>query len=295
MYNSLLYVATVFIWGASWIGITYQVGEVLPVHGVLYRYTLAAVILLAFVTARRAHVLTRSQHVTAAAMGGLMFGVNYVMVYTAIGMGLTTGLAAVIFSLLIVMNAINNAIFYREVPTLGLAFAALLGLAGIVTLFADEMTHLSLVAATPLLLCVLAVYCASLGNMCSRRLQGEGVAVTTSNAWAMAYAAIGLLIYSAMSTQPFTISWGAEWWASLAVLIVFSTIIAFWAYLTLLGRIGAARAAYAFVAFPAVALVISSVWEAFEWTPARMAGAGLILAGNLALLVGQTRRGDKTP
>lgn len=289
MYNSLLYVATVLIWGASWIGITFQVGEVLPVHGVLYRYTLAALILLSLVAARRGLRLTGAQHAAAAAMGCMMFGVNYVMVYTAIGMGLTTGLAAVVFSLLIVMNAVNNAIFYREAPTLGLALAALLGLTGIATLFSDEMSGLSLSAAAPLLLCVVAVYCASLGNMLSRRLQGEGVPVTTSNAWAMAYAALGLLIYSLIFAQPFTISWAVSWWASLAVLTVFSTILAFWAYLTLLGRIGAARAAYAFVAFPAVALAISSVMEAFEWTPMRIAGAVLILAGNLAVLAGQAR------
>jgi hypothetical protein len=36
-------------------------------------------------------------------------------------------------------------------------------------------------------------------------------------------------------------------------------------------------------------LVISSVWEGFEWTPARIVGAGLILAGNLAVLAGQAR------
>ena len=290
MPTNALYLLTVLIWGASWIGISFQVGEVAPVHGVLYRYVLAAALLHLFLVTRGGARLGMAQHWLCAAMGLLMFGANYVMVYSAISLGLTTGLAAVVFSLLIVMNAVNTAVFYGEAPGKALIPAAALGLAGVGLLFRDDIALIvsGRAAGLPLLLCIGAVYGASLGNMLSRKLQTTGAQVTTANAWAMAYAACGLFAWSLLFEQPFTWSFKPSFLIALGVLTVFSTIVAFWCYLTLLGRIGAARAAYAFVAFPAVALVISSVFEEFEWTTLKLVGVSLVLLGNLALLRGQS-------
>lgn len=296
MNTAALYALTVLIWGASWIGISFQVDAVMPVHAVLYRYLLAALILHLVLIAARGPRLTGVQHGLCAAMGLLMFGANYVMVYTAISLGLPSGLAAVVFSLLIVMNAVNTALFYGEAPGRALIPAAVLGLLGVGLLFADELALILSGEAVglPLLLCVGAVYSASLGNMLSRRLQATGARVTTANAWAMTYAACGLLVWSLLFETPMTWSVAPSFLISLVILTVFSTIIAFWCYLTLLGRIGAAQAAYAFVAFPAVALALSSVFEDFPWTAPHIAGAVLVLLGNLALLRGQPNKAQRS-
>ena len=47
-------------------------------------------------------------------------------------------------------------------------------------------------------------------------------------------------------------------WAYLAL---FGSVVAFWAYVTLIGRIGPDRAAYTSLLFPVVALLISTVVE----------------------------------
>jgi drug/metabolite transporter (DMT)-like permease len=70
----------------------------------------------------------------------------------------------------------------------------------------------------------------------------------------------------------------------LLYLSIFGSIIAFGAYLTLVGRIGADRAAYATVLFPLVALVISSIYEDFQWTQLALAGVALILIGNIMVV-----------
>ena len=70
----------------------------------------------------------------------------------------------------------------------------------------------------------------------------------------------------------------------LIFLSVFATVIAFWSYLTLLGRIGADRAGYASVLFPIVALALSTVYEDYQWTPAAAFGVALVLAGNALIL-----------
>ena len=96
MLNVFLYIATVIIWGASWIGIGFQIAEAPPVQAVLYRYIAGALLTLGALTLlRRRRPMSRSQHVVAAGMGFAMFGMNYVLVYTAVEIGLPTGLAAV--------------------------------------------------------------------------------------------------------------------------------------------------------------------------------------------------------
>jgi drug/metabolite transporter (DMT)-like permease len=69
---------------------------------------------------------------------------------------------------------------------------------------------------------------------------------------------------------------------------VFGSIIAFGAYLTLLGRIGAHRAGYAMVMFPVVALLLSYLFEGLQITGNIVVGVAFVLLGNLFVL--QTRR-----
>lgn len=286
--NAGLYALTILIWGSSWIAITFQVEAISPGQSVFYRFAIAALLTLAGLKlAGQLPRLTRLSHQLCAMMGLLMFAVNYIFVYEAVNNGLSSGLAAVIFSLLMVMNALNGAIFNREAPPSGFYLAAALGLIGIGFLFAEDMLTFTRGEASPLgvILCIGAVYAASLGNMISARLQKARVNVLVANGWAMGYAAVGLLIYNLISGGAFRFSLEAPFLISLLTLVLLSSIVGFWCYLTLLGRIGAAKAAYAFVVFPIVALVISSLWEGFLWTWPHIIGVALILAGNLAFLL----------
>ena len=73
---------------------------------------------------------------------------------------------------------------------------------------------------------------------------------------------------------------------SLVFLAVISTVLAFAAYLTLLGRIGAARAGYATVIFPVFALLQSTFLEGYQWTGFALAGLVLVAAGNVLVIRG---------
>jgi drug/metabolite transporter (DMT)-like permease len=66
---------------------------------------------------------------------------------------------------------------------------------------------------------------------------------------------------------------------SLIYLAVFGSIFAFGAYLTLIGRIGADKTAYAAVLFPVIALGISTGFEDYQWTLRAVFGFGLVLLG----------------
>ncbi len=70
---------------------------------------------------------------------------------------------------------------------------------------------------------------------------------------------------------------------SLLYLAIFGSVIAFGAYFTLVGRIGASQAAYSTLLFPLVALSLSTVYEGYIWHANAVLGLVMILVGNLVM------------
>ena len=93
-----------------------------------------------------------------------------------------------------------------------------------------------------------------------------------------------MLLLSWLTGREFTFELTLPYVSSLVFLSVFASIIAFWTYLTLLGRVGVERAAYVTLFFPLVALAISTVAEGYQWSPYAGMGIVFILVGNLLIL-----------
>ena len=228
-------------------------------------------------------------HIKFFLLGSFLFCWNYVLFYTATDLGLTTGLIAVVFSLIITMNMANNAILFGERPEPNTVVGAIVGLVGISMVFAEDITTLhgeGLLLAVGL--CIVATYLASLGNMMSKKLQREGVSVTGANSWGMTYGALILLVVVFLFDDPIRIPITWPFLSSLFFLAIIGSIVAFWSYLTLLGRVGADKAAYAMIVFPIWSLMLSWMYEGFVWTAVKVLGVGIILVGNL-FIIGRRR------
>ena len=284
--NALLYVVTVLIWGSSWLAIKYQLGSVDPMVSVAYRFLLASGI--SWLYCRLSGRLMRyslRDHGFMFLQGTSLFALNYWLFYLS-ELTLTSGLAAVIFSTIVVMNTVNGVIFLKNRLELRVVGGAGLGLLGIMLVFWPEVTDFesgseNLVAAA---LAVLATLLASVGNIASARNQREGIPVVQANTFGMTYGALLMLGLSCGTGREFTFEMTLPYVSSLVFLSVFASIIAFWTYLTLLGRVGVERAAYSTLIFPLVALGFSTVFEDYQWTPYAGIGILLILAGNLLIL-----------
>ncbi len=100
----------------------------------------------------------------------------------------------------------------------------------------------------------------------------------------MSYGALVMLLIALAWGKSFSFETSPVYVGSLLYLALFGSVIAFGCYLTLIGNIGADRAAYATLLFPIVALAISTIWEDYQWTLSSAAGVGLILLGNLWML-----------
>jgi drug/metabolite transporter (DMT)-like permease len=188
------------------------------------------------------------------------------------------------------MNIINARIFFGVRAGSLVISGAVIGVAGIVILFMPQIESASFSDATlyGASLAIGGALIASLGNMVSQSSQKDGLPIIQSNAWGMFYGAMMTGAIAFGQGKEFGFDWSTAYVTSLLYLIVFGSIIAFGAYLTLLGRIGAHRAGYAMVMFPVVALILSFLFEGLEITGNIVVGVAFVLLGNLFVL--QTRR-----
>jgi len=262
------------------------VAETSALQSVFFRYVIAAVLLQGMISiARSRNRHSLRTHGQFFLMGSFLFCWNYVLFYTATDWGLNTGLIALIFSLIITMNIANNAIIFGERPERSTMIGAIVGLIGISLVFAQDITDLRGQGQLPAIwVCIGATYLASLGNMMSKILQRQGVSVTGSNGWGMTYGALSLLVVVLVFDGPVQFPTSVPFLSSLLFLAIAGSIIAFWSYLTLLGRVGADKAAYAMIVFPIWALMISWMFEGFEWSPMKISGVGVILIGNIFII-----------
>jgi len=286
MANFLFYTITILIWGSTWLGIKFQLGNVEPALSVAYRFALAALILFVWCLFRRLPMrFSKGDHLYIAMQGVFLFAFNYLLFYLA-ELQITSGLAAVVFSTIVVMNLLNGRLFLGTTIELKVLFGGALGMFGLVLLFWPEMAavNFSGPVIVGMLLSFAATYLASLGNIISARNQHRKLPVVQTNAYGMAYGSLCMVLVVMVSGAPITIDLTAPYLLSLAYLALFGSVIAFGCYLSLVGRIGPGRAAYATLLFPVVALALSTIWEDYHWSLSGVCGILLILCGNYLAL-----------
>ncbi|WP_353476236.1 DMT family transporter (plasmid) [Salipiger sp. H15] len=282
MNTPLLFAATVLIWGTTWIAIAAQVGEIPVTVSIFYRFALAGLLMLAGLAAfGRLRRPAAWRFVVVQAL--CLFCLNFVGLYSATRL-IPSGLVSVIFSLASIFNAINARVFFGERISRQTVLAGTLGVGGLVLLFWHDLA----VALDPATLrgigwAVLGTAFFSWGNMASRQNARLGVTPVTANAWGMGIGALCLLGILLATRQPLGVPQGGGYWLALAYLAIVGSIAGFTAYLVLVGRIGSARAGYATVLFPIVALSASTIFEGYQWTPLAIAGLLLACLGNLVM------------
>ena len=290
MNNTALYALTVLIWGSTWFAIEFQLGVVAPEVSLVYRYAGASLLLFAWCRFRRLKLaFALRDHGWFILLGLLLFGINYIIAYRA-QLYITSALTAIAFSTMVWMNIVNAWLIFGVKANRRVLLGASLGIVGIVTLFAPRIGDLSFNDAVFFgsFLAVLSALVASFGNMASQAAQKANLPVIQSNAWGMFYGALMTAIIALVNGHEFAFDGSVAYVGSLVYLTLFGSIIAFGAYLTLLGRIGAPKAGYAMVMFPVVALILSTLFEGLEVDATIIIGTVLVLAGNLFVL--DTRR-----
>jgi drug/metabolite transporter (DMT)-like permease len=280
------YAATVFFWGTSWIALRAQLGVVPPEVSIFWRFLMAASLMWVWVAWQKEPVrFSATDHLGFAGTGLCLFSLNFTLFYYG-GISVPSGLLSVVFSLASIGNLLLGAILLRQPVEPRVAFGALVGVLGIACLFWPEIARAgwSGGALGGLALCVAGTTSFCLGNMISTVVQRRGVPLLSAVAWGMTYGTVIMALVSLLRGYSFAIEPTTKYLASLLLLAVGASVIAFSCYLTLLRRIGAARAGYSTVLFPIVALAVSTLFEGYVWTPLAVLGVALALLGNVLVL-----------
>lgn len=291
MKNTLLYLVTVLIWGSTWLAIEFQLGVVAPEVSLVYRFGLAALLMWGYCWYRKLPMqYDLRQHAFFMLLALCNFGFNYLVLYWAQAY-LTSALASIAFSTMLLMNIVNTRLFFGQPIAGRIYWGALLGVAGIVLLFWQDLQQLDLSnkVLVGLLMALAGTLIASFGNMVSVRNSKRQVGILQGNAWGMLYGTLVLAVVSVLSGASFSFDYRAPYVISLLYLAIFGTVVAFACYFVLLKNIGPQKASYVIVLFPLVAVALSSWFEDFQWNGFTLWGFLLVLCGNGLVLTPYSR------
>lgn len=257
-----------------------------PLLSVAYRFILAGIIFITFcLISGKSMKFSLREHLLIFLLGLSLFGINYWFVYEAETI-LTSGVVAVIFSLIIFFNIFFNAILLKGKIKKDVIAAAVLGVGGTVFLFKNEFNNFNLNAKDSIvfLLCLGGLVTASLGNILSAYKQQKKLPVIQTNAIGMLYGGLAMFLIVLLTGKPLVFETSINYIVSLFYLAIFGSIIAFTTYLKLLGEIGPDRSVYIALITPAIALLISTFFEGYHWDIYALLGILLLFSGNILAL-----------
>ncbi|MFL0672248.1 MAG: DMT family transporter [Erythrobacter sp.] len=269
------------IWGSTWFVITGQISDVPAAWGVFYRFLLATpALFLVGVLMKNRLRLTRPEHLLALGVGIAQFSGNFLFVYNAERF-ITSGIVAVMFALLMVPNALFARIFIGERVQGGFVTGSLVAIAGVSLLLVHEweVAPLGGNVGLGIALAIGGMLAASLANVVQANPVGRGVPMVSLLAWAMLYGTLFDLGFAWVTAGPPEVPTAWQFWAGTAYLAIIGSVVTFPLHYNLVREIGAGKTAYNGIVTVCVAMLLSTLFEGYQWTALAAAGAVLALIG----------------
>ena len=286
--NALLYFVVLLAWGSSWFAISFQLGDVAPQVSIVWRILLASIILFIWCYFRDLKLsFPWRDHLSWLLLGFFLFCVNYICAYFGT-FYLASGLICLIFSTLTLFTVFNGFVFFKKPIRLPILIGAVVGIAGLSVIFSNEIStadwSLESGVVKGFLWMLLATFFASIGMLLSGQFQARKMPLVQSNAFSMLYGSLILVFYIAVSDVSFSFNTSYSYIISLVYLALIASVIGFGVYLKLVGNIGADKASYVNIFTPTIALLLSTLFENYEWSWVGLIGVLLIVIGNIIVL-----------
>ena len=286
--NALLYFVVLLAWGSSWFAISFQLGDVAPQVSIVWRFLLASIILFTWCYLRGLKLsFPWRDHLSWLLLGFFLFCVNYICAYFGT-FYLASGLVCLIFSTLTLFTVFNGFVFFKKPIRLPILIGAVVGIAGLSVIFSNEISSadwsLESGVVKGFLWMLLATFFASIGMLLSGQFQARKMPLVQSNAFSMLYGSLILVSYITVSDVSFSFNTSYSYVISLVYLALIASVIGFGVYLKLVGNIGADKASYVNIFTPTIALLLSTLFENYEWSWVGLIGVLLIIIGNIIVL-----------
>lgn len=286
---ALPFLLVALIWGSTWYAIKDQLADAPPSWSVTYRFAIASAGMFALAAfGRKGFGLTRAGHWLALAVGFTQFFLNYNLVYFA-EIHLTSGVVAVLYSLLMLPNALLARVFLGQPVTTRFLVGSLIGLAGIALLLVHEAREAppTGMVGFGVLLTVAGLLAASAANVLQAAEAARKDSLVVLLAWAMLWGTLLDAAFAWLTVGPPVFPDSARYWGGVAYLAILGSVVTFPLYFRLIRDLGPGRAAYNGVLVPVVAMGLSTLFEGYRWSALAAFGAVLALAGMVVALRGR--------
>src|SRR5205085_5948795 len=253
------------------------------VWSVSYRFLIAGAAMLAIARLAGLTLAIGRGHGLALLLGLLQFVLNYNLVYAS-ELYITSGLAAVVFALLVVPNALLAWLFFGQKVSAHFLLGSVVAMAGVGLLFLQEIRHSPTPAGDVLAglgLVLVAVLAASASNVMQLAEGVKSRPIGPMLGWAMLYGALMDAAFAWATVGPPVIERTWSYWLGLVYLGVIASALAFWLYYRIIRQIGPARAAWSSVLIPILAMALSTLFEGYRWSALAIGGGLLAIAGLL--------------
>ncbi len=292
MNNFILFGITLFCWSPTWYVIKFQLGIVDPLVSVFYRFFLASIIIFIYLLIKKKTLkFSINYHIWFLFFGTCLYSINYVFFYLS-NTYLVSAFPAVVFSTVVIMNILGEALYFKKKPSMKTFIGAIIGMFGIIIIFNDEIFNFNLNNGTHigLLLALLGTFSASTGNMVYQRNLNNNFPLIETLAYAMLYGSLITFLITQIKGSELLFEYSYSYIASLAYLSIVGSIFAFIFYLRLLEKVGPGRAGYVGVVMPVLALLISTIFENLEWSKDLIIGLPVLIIGAVLVINQKTKQ-----
>lgn len=278
----LPFIIVTLIWSSTWIVIRDQLAAVPPSWSVSYRFLLAGFCMGLFALFRGVPLRLPPRGILFAAMLGLaQFAFNFNFVYRAEHY-LTSGVVAIVYALLLIPNSVMAWVIFRQPVSRAFIAGSVVAVAGIAMLLLREY-RMAAVSPDAVLLGVALSIAGLLSASAANVMQGMDMArrlpMMSVLTWAMLLGGAMDAFYAWATVGAPVMDWRPGYLLGVAWLGIAGSVVTFPLYFTLIQRMGAGRAAYTSVLIPVIAMLISTLWEGYRWTPLAAGGAALAIIG----------------
>jgi drug/metabolite transporter (DMT)-like permease len=278
----LAFFAIYVLWGTTFLGIRIAVHEVPPLFAAGCRFFVAGVLLYGFMRFKGQPAPTARQWRSLALMALLMFVATYGQLFWAMKY-VPSGVTAVLEATIPLITIVLEMVVFRQQPfRWPLLGAMLLGFGGVgVLLLPGGEQHFGLL---PCLAVIGGATCWSLGSVLNRSLDLPASRPVTSGSAMMLGGGVLLLLSAALGELhplPHVSVRGA---LAILYLIVFGSLLAFTAFVWLLGRMPATRVASHAYVNPIVAVALGYFVAGEVITVRMLVGAAIVLVSVFLIL-----------
>jgi len=274
------------IWGSTWLFIKLGLEDLPPITFAGIRFLIAASILLIIVRARRVPLPRKRRDLALIATTGVLaFSLNYGLLFWG-EQRTSSGLAAILQT---IIPAFGLLIAHQYLPeermTLSKVSGVMLGIAGVVLIFSNQMSAEGPSALWGSLAIVIGAFCVAYSNVLVKARCGH-LDPAVLAAGQMVFGLIPLLMVGiAVEGNPLNFHWTPLAWTSLLYLALIGSSLAFLLFYWLVRHMDVTKTMLIPLVTPVIAVVLGMLvlneeltWRIAVGGAGIMAGIGLTVA-----------------